>query len=119
MVMLLLAIILSLRYSTITIYRHNPPTLPREGRGKELVYNFTSNNSRRSKFDHLDKAFCILKLPKDVCMKADDGIATDVAILEEYVYRRVDFIVVPLQQYPFALVSWTGSKVLVWTRDFV
>ena len=27
--------------------------------------------------------------------------------------RRVDLIVVPPQQYPYALVSWTGSKVRV------
>ena len=26
--------------------------------------------------------------------------------------RRVDFIVSPPDQYPFALVSWTGSKVI-------
>ncbi len=28
--------------------------------------------------------------------------------------RRVDIIVAPARQYPYALVSWTGSKVTVW-----
>ena len=68
---------------------------------------------RRSKFDHLDKAFCILKLPKDVCIAVPvgDKMASGVGDTDEHVFRRVDFIVAPLEQYPFALVSWTGSKV--------
>jgi hypothetical protein len=50
---------------------------------------------KRVKFDNLDKAFCILKINHE-----DSSVAV----------RRVDIIVVPPAQYPFALLSWTGSK---------
>ena len=54
------------------------------------------------KFDHLDKAFCILKLKqKTDYQRKEIGD----------VIRRVDLIVTPPKQYPFAVVSWTGSKV--------
>ena len=53
---------------------------------------------RRVQFDHLDKAFCIMKLTR-----SDDKTP---------LVRRVDLIVSPPEQYPFSLVSWTGSKVL-------
>lgn len=32
---------------------------------------------------------------------------------DQFIIRRVDLIVSPPQQYPFAIVSWTGSKVHV------
>ena len=59
---------------------------------------------RRVKFDHLDKAFCILKL--DTLKKQEDEGQGSGNII-----RRIDLIVAPSEQYPYALVSWTGSKV--------
>jgi len=65
------------------------------------------------KFDHLDKAFCILKLDATGLGHSDkeeEGkreITTAAPLI-----RRVDFIVCQPEQYPFALVSWTGSKVV-------
>ena len=91
--------------------------------------------NRRVGFDHLDKAFCILKLDiserqcgqqqggdrergrRDVIgtEQTSDGEAGTERWGEgsstSSVIRRVDFIVSPPDQYPFALVSWTGSKV--------
>ncbi len=61
---------------------------------------------RKVKFDYLDKAFCILQM-KDALHSSsdsDDHTMTDCI-------RRVDLIVSPPEQYPYALVSWTGSKV--------
>ena len=91
--------------------------------------------NRRVGFDHLDKAFCILKLDisERQCGQQQGGdrergrrdeIGTEQTSDGEAgtegwgegsstssVIRRVDFIVSPPDQYPFALVSWTGSKV--------
>ena len=89
--------------------------------------------NRRVVFDHLDKAFCILKLDiserqcgqqqggererrdKIGTEQTSDGEAGTEGWEESSstscVIRRVDFIVSPPDQYPFALVSWTGSKV--------
>lgn len=61
---------------------------------------------RKVKFDHLDKAYCILKFNKVDIKETDDDAN------EKTVIRRVDLIVSPPDQYPFALVSWTGSKVI-------
>ena len=58
------------------------------------------SSCRRVQFDHLDKAFCIMKLT------VDEGDGKETVII-----RRVDLIVTPPEQYPFSLVSWTGSKV--------
>ena len=54
------------------------------------------------KFDHLDKAFCILKLKQKTDYQRKEIVD---------MIRRVDLIVTPPEQYPFAVVSWTGSKV--------
>ena len=69
---------------------------------------------RRVKFDRLDKAFCILKLDTTGLGHSDkeeeEGkreITTAAPLI-----RRVDLIVCQPEQYPFALVSWTGSKVV-------
>ena len=85
---------------------------------------------RRVKFDHLDKAFLIMNLesPGPLPSSPADNIRCEAAEdqsdgqLEKTgaegdtrqpttITRRVDLIVVPPEQYPFALVSWTGSKV--------
>ena len=61
--------------------------------------------SSRVTFDHLDKALCILSFN-------ESHIGLDAAILNSLpLVRRVDLIVSPPEQYPFALVSWTGSRV--------
>ena len=80
--------------------------------------------NRRVKFDYLDKAFCILKLQpnqqaqKEVKSQESLKIEKEQQELHfhtrkghECLIRRVDLIVSPPEQYPFALVSWTGSKV--------
>ena len=60
---------------------------------------------RSGAFDSLDKAFCVLKLDSSESQVTEsDDQRTDLI-------RRVDLIVSPPDQYPFALVSWTGSKV--------
>ena len=68
---------------------------------------------RSGAFDSLDKAFCILKLdstgldPKFSESESElDNPAKPIDLI-----RRVDLIVSPPDHYPFALVSWTGSKV--------
>lgn len=82
---------------------------------------------RRVKFDHLDKAFTILKLDASMLAGGSAGTGEEVVGGEggeresagrsggSPVFRRVDLIVSPSDQYPFALVSWTGSKVHVAT----
>lgn len=53
----------------------------------------------------------MLKLDRSKMWSDSDGDKN--LILPESVdlIRRVDLIVAPPDQYPFALVSWTGSKV--------
>ena len=60
------------------------------------------NVHRKVKFDHFDKAFCVMKLTGEHC-----------STLAQSTQRlfRVDLIVVPVKQYYCALLSWTGSKV--------
>lgn len=92
-------------------------------------HTFTpAGKQRRVVFDHLDKAFCILKLDtlSKECtgdcereVNAEQAPETDPETGREgrqdsssnsTMIRRVDLIVSPPDQYPFALVSWTGSK---------
>lgn len=49
--------------------------------------------------DHLDHCFCMFKIDTHTAEVTPDMI------------RRVDVIVAPHDQYPWALVGWTGSKV--------
>lgn len=64
---------------------------------------------RSGAFDSLDKAFCVLKLDTD---SSDFKLkAAEEECESGYLIRRVDLIVSPPDQYPFAMVSWTGSKV--------
>ena len=76
---------------------------------------------RKVKFDHLDKAFCILQLAKVHVPPTDEqeeeegqeeGQQGKEEARKQNMIRRVDFIVSPPDQFPFALVSWTGSKVI-------
>ena len=57
---------------------------------------------RKVKFDHFDKAFCVMKLTGEHCNSLTQS---------PQVLFRVDLIVVPAKQYYCALLSWTGSKV--------
>ena len=95
---------------------------------------------RRVVFDHLDKAFCILQLDvselhhkgngphkgdevggmegkephRDHCRDAEENreeVRESNVMDSNAIIRRVDLIVSPPSQYPFALLSWTGSKV--------
>ena len=67
------------------------------------------------KFDLLDKAFCILELASEAPEKQKEMEEKGVS-KKQTIIRRVDLIVSPPDQYPFALVSWTGSKVHNHTR---
>jgi hypothetical protein len=66
---------------------------------------------RRGAFDSLDKAFCILKLDSTGLGPVSSESEPDSPTTPKDLIRRVDLIVSPPDQYPFALVSWTGSKV--------
>ena len=88
--------------------------------GQKRVYHQQTKSSfpsslhyiRRVKFDHLDKAFCIMKFAavglEHGSEETREGQAGETPAP---LIRRVDLIVSPPEQYPFALVSWTGSKV--------
>lgn len=73
----------------------------------ELLYTV---KCRKVVFDHLDKAFCILKLDTEEADKSKEP-REDQEGREQFIIRRMDLIVAPPHQYPFAIVSWTGSKV--------
>jgi len=62
---------------------------------------------RKVKFDHLDKAFCVMKLSAEQCGCTEKW--------PQQVFR-IDLIVAPPKQYACALLSWTGSKVSL-TQD--
>lgn len=76
--------------------------------------------------DSLDHCFCMFQMGKSFenekvehsCMQttgeADEtGTSTGSSSSEQMaaVVRRVDLIVAPHKQFPFALLGWTGSKV--------
>lgn len=66
---------------------------------------------RSGAFDSLDKAFCILRLDSTGLDPKSSESESDNLTIPIDLIRRVDLIVSPPDQYPFALVSWTGSKV--------
>lgn len=55
-------------------------------------------HSSGANFDNLDKAFVILKLPKQGAL-----------------HRRVDLISAPVERYAAAVLSWSGS--MMFERD--
>ena len=65
---------------------------------------------RRVVFDNLDKAFCILRLDSAELYPTNPDSDDELSLPADLI-RRVDLIVSPPEEYPFALVSWTGSKV--------
>ena len=77
-----------------------------------MICNYSSTpvfSLRAGVFDSLDKAFCVLKLDNPEFASSESKKVDDVQTTD--LIRRVDLIVSPPDQYPFALVSWTGSKV--------
>ena len=75
--------------------------------------------------DSLDHCFCMFQVGKSSESKRveytqtsgeidESGSSTDGCRAERTVsaVRRVDLIVSPHKQFPFALLGWTGSKVL-------
>ena len=85
-------------FAAVMSYYSSPSSLPLSL--PPITPSFLLSFCRRVQFDHLDKAFCIMKLT------VDEGDRKETVII-----RRVDLIVTPPEQYPFSLVSWTGSKV--------
>lgn len=67
--------------------------------------------TRSGAFDSLDKAFCILRLDSTGLDSKSSDSGLDNLTVPTDLIRRVDLIISPPDQYPFALVSWTGSKV--------
>ncbi|XP_065919109.1 fidgetin-like protein 1 isoform X2 [Dysidea avara] len=68
----------------------------------QAVSKYTPDGKQKKvKFDHLDKAFCVMKLSAEQC-----------GCTEKWPQKvfRVDLIVAPPKQYACALLSWTGSK---------
>ena len=82
-----------------------------------IVYGDTCKSFFRSGvFDSLDKAFCILRLDSTGLDPESSKSKSDNPTMPMDLIRRVDLIISPPDQYPFALVSWTGSKVILsWT----
>ncbi|XP_011383041.1 DNA-directed DNA/RNA polymerase mu isoform X2 [Pteropus vampyrus] len=63
--------------------------------------------ARRSRTtDTLERCFCILRLP------SSPGVAVGGALgpCRPWKAVRVDLVVAPISQFPFALLGWTGSK---------
>ena len=57
--------------------------------------------------DAFERSFCIVRLPQP------PGAAVGGAQKPCYAWKavRVDLVVAPISQFPFALLGWTGSKV--------
>ena len=114
---------------TMSLHQDTPSPLTDDTGGSTvaifIIYPYRAIY-RRLVFDHLDKAFCILKVDSggDEGGKEDSGCHDErgeptsegdpeQAKRDSTIIRRVDLIVSPPDQYPFALVSWTGSKVFL------
>lgn len=95
---------------------HNTLAQVRHDHSNTATHNYTQGGKkRRVKFDHLDKALCILQLKASLQTQIKGSAhhqkkATLSSSDDGPLIKRVDLIVAPPHQYPFALVSWTGSK---------
>ena len=80
----------------------------------ESTFDKTKLPSRRiDSLDHFQKCFAIIKLPKEK-VYPDSSILPDSSAEEEekdWKAIRVDLVVCPFEQYAFALLGWTGSRV--------
>jgi len=102
--MLLLAAIHWLALNLIILTKQLRSTLLMENKSMSLQVKGICSvvMCRKVKFDHLDKAFCVMKLSAEQCGCKNKW--------PQKVFR-VDLIVAPPKQYACALLSWTGSKV--------
>lgn len=64
--------------------------------------------ARRSRTsDSLERCFCILRLPRP----PGTAVGGTLGPWRPWKAVRVDLVVAPISQFPFALLGWTGSKV--------
>ncbi|XP_029460147.1 DNA-directed DNA/RNA polymerase mu [Rhinatrema bivittatum] len=70
-----------------------------------------------SAMDHFERCFSIFRLKGQSWSKGDGGagthstdLARDPGAFRDWKAVRVDLIVAPMSQYPYALLGWTGSK---------
>lgn len=62
----------------------------------------------KDRLDHFESCFSIFKL--DVPNEHIKSSSTEAEKLRNWKALRVDLVVTPFSQYPFALLGWTGSK---------
>lgn len=68
----------------------------------QAASNWAISNQKNT-MDHFEKAFCIYKLKtKEPSITSQEG--------KDWRAVRVDLIMVPYNEYPFALLGWTGTK---------
>ncbi|NP_001079251.1 DNA nucleotidylexotransferase [Xenopus laevis] len=88
-----------------------------KNRGLLLFYNIIESTFDETKLpsrhvdalDHFQKCFTILKLPK---RQMDIGNIIDPHECERKNWKavRLDLVITPYEQYPYALLGWTGSR---------
>ncbi|NXO84092.1 TDT nucleotidylexotransferase, partial [Sitta europaea] len=62
--------------------------------------------------DHFQKCFAILKLyqPRVDSSTCNTSKKLEMAEVKDWKAIRVDLVIVPFEQYPYALLGWTGSR---------
>lgn len=70
--------------------------------------------------DHFQKCFAILKLyqPRADSSTCNTSEKLEVAEVKDWKAIRVDLVITPLEQYSYALLGWTGSRVSNHNRRF-
>ncbi|XP_077207067.1 DNA nucleotidylexotransferase [Paroedura picta] len=79
----------------------------------ESTFEKTKLPSRKvDSFDHFQKCFAILKLHKERADCSSSVVSDDSAEEDVKGWKaiRVDLVVSPFEQYPFALLGWSGSR---------
>ncbi|KAM9282611.1 LOW QUALITY PROTEIN: DNA nucleotidylexotransferase [Cariama cristata] len=68
--------------------------------------------SRIDAMDHFQKCFAILKLyqPRVDNSSYNTSKKFDMAEVKDWKAIRVDLVITPFEQYPYALLGWTGSR---------
>ncbi|XP_035109156.2 DNA-directed DNA/RNA polymerase mu isoform X5 [Callithrix jacchus] len=98
---------------TLDDLREQPQKLTQQQKGLILYHQHQHSRwesptrlAQQSHMDAFERSFCILRLPQP----PGAAVGGSPRSCPSWKAVRVDLVVVPISQFPFALLGWTGSK---------